>query len=367
MERIQINGFQLFSILFLFQLGSTILVGMAQAALQDAWITVGISLIAGCFLYYYVYAQLHKEYPNEPFTTYIRSIWGKYIGWFVGLVYLTFYIYDACRVLRDFEELLVISVYQSTSILVMGICMILCIMYAVSKGFEVFARVAELCFFIVLFVFLLIILFGFIGSLVNFKNLQPMLENGWKPVFHVVFPQTVTVAFGEAFTFTMIFPYANDKRTTVQKAGLLAIILSGLSLLIFTILLISILGADIVGRSSFPILTAVSYINIAGFIQRVDTLVIIIMVILGFIKISVFFFCAVYASADLFRVKQPNKLIYPIAIIIVVCSIVVAPNYTLHISEGRRVFPYYIGIPLETCIPLLLLITIWIKKKLKTT
>ncbi|MGG2064170.1 GerAB/ArcD/ProY family transporter [Bacillus sp. S14(2024)] len=365
MEQMKISGFQLFCMIFLFELGSAILIGMASTAMQDAWIVVLCGTLFGCMLSL-VYIKLHEAYPIALFTTYIRKIWGSYVGWTLGLFYVSSFIYGAARVLRDFEELLVISAYQSTSFLTIGACMILCIMYAIYKGFEVFARVAELCLFLILFVLLIIIALEFVGGLVQFQNLQPTLENGWKPIFKALFPTSVTFPFGEMVVFTMFFPYLNHQNAA-KKITIATVAVSGIILMVFTIINISILGTEGMVRSSFPILSAVSYINIAGFIQRIDILVIIIMVILGFFKIALYFFGAVIGSADLFRVKQPKQLIYPIGVMIVICSVIIAPNYIVHLHEGLRVVPYYISLPAQVVIPVLLLATVWIKKKIKAT
>lgn len=365
MEQLKINGFQLFCVIFLFELGSAVLVGLAKTAMQDGWITVGLATICGLILYL-IYAKLYRTYPAVPLTNYIRKIWGNYIGWIIGLIYVISYIYSASRVLRDFEELLVTSAYSATSLLTVGICMLLCIMYAVYKGFEVFARVAELCFFIMFLVLFAIILLEFTGGLIHLENLQPILEHGWQPVFKALFPTSLTFPFGEMIAFTMILPYVHNQNTA-KRAGIAAVTASGLYFVLFKVINVSILGADIVLRSAFPMLIAVSYINVANFVQRLEALVIISMVVLGFIKVAIYFFCAVIGSADLFHVKQSRKLIYPIGCIILVSSIVVAPNYVAHINESLKVVTYYLALPLQIVIPILLLITVWIKKKIKTT
>ncbi|MGF9963384.1 GerAB/ArcD/ProY family transporter [Bacillus rhizoplanae] len=195
---------------------------------------------------------------------------------------------------------------------------------------------------------------------------QKINQNIIEPILKALFPTSLTFPFGEMITFTMIFPYLNYQNLA-KKVGIAAVAFSGLNLMIYTIINISIVGAESVIRSSFPILNATSYINIAGFIQRIDMLVIIVMVIFGFFKISLYFFCAVMGSADLFRVKQPKQLIYPIGVMIVICSVIIAPNYIVHLHEGLRVVPYYISLPAQVVIPVLLLATIWIKKKIKAT
>ena len=244
--------------------------------------------------------------------------------------------------------------------------MVACVMYASYKGLEVFFRISELCLFIILFILLLLLIFESASGIINLNHLRPILEHGWYPVFKALFPSTVTFPFGEMMAFTMLLPYFN-KKEKVKKVGITAIALSGLCLTIFTFINIAIVSVDIAERSTFPFLTAVSYINIANFIQRLDIVVIISMVILGFVKITVFFFCALIGTADLFRVKQPKKLIYPMGIIVLVTSILIADGYIEHIHEGLIVVPYYVHLPSQIVLPVLLLVIAWIKKKVKST
>lgn len=361
MEQAKINGFQLFSVIFLFELGSALLLGLGAGAQQDAWMVVIMGILFGCGLYL-VFSKLYNLYPSLPLTQYLRKILGRYLGWGIGLLYVIYFLYISSRVLRDFEELLVISAYRESTRLTIGIIMMGCVMYAVYKGLEVFFRISELCFFLIIIMLLLLILFEFASGIVKFDHLRPVLENGWKPVLKAFFPTTMTFPFGEMITFTILLPYLN-KQEKAKKVGIIGIIISGMFLLIETLLNIAIEGADIYTRSAFPILTAVSYINIAEFIQRLDTLVIISMVILGFVKITVFFFCATIGTADLFHIKQPKILIYPVGIIVLVSSIIMAPNDIEHLNEGLKVVPYYLHLPMQVGIPILLLIIALIKQK----
>jgi len=362
MEQVKVNGFQFFSVIFLFELGSAILVGMAGEARQDSWITILFGIASGCVLYL-IFTKLYTMYPALPLTSYLQKILGRYLGWLFGLMYVTYFMYIASRVLRDFEELLVIAAYRSETLLTLGIIMMVCVMYAIFKGIEVFFRISELCLFIIVFMLLFIILFEMASGIIKLQHLRPILEHGWRPLVSS-YPTTLTFPFGEMITFTMLLPFLN-KQEKAKKVGILAIVLSGLCLLLFTLLNIAITGADIASRSAFPILTAVSYINIAEFVQRLDTVVIISMVILGFVKITVFLFCAFIGTIDLFKIKHQKNLIYPMGIIVLVSSVIMAPNYIAHINEGLKIVPYYLHIPMQIVIPILLLVIALIKRKLK--
>jgi len=343
--------------------GSNLLLDIGKGAKQDVWIVNLLSTVFGCLLYF-VYISLYKKYPDISMTGYIRKIWGKYIGGAFSFCYIIYFIYLASRVLRDFEELLISSTYRRTSIITLGICMILVLIYGVHIGVESFARVACLCFAIIIVSLLILNIMFVLGGYTKLENLQPVLGKGWGTVWKELIPTGITVPYGELITFTMILPYLNKKGSAV-KIGLSAIIIGGISLTLNSIILLSVLGPDAVLRSNFPALTAVSYINIADFIERLDSLILVLMIILGFIKISIFFFCAIIGATDFFQMKPSPAFIYLVGGVIFFSSLMIAPNYQAHIDEGLKVVPYLLHLPLLIGIPILLLLTAYIKQKLK--
>ncbi|WP_176547180.1 endospore germination permease [Bacillus sp. AFS053548] len=363
-RKLSIGAYQFFSIIFLFEMGSATLVGIASGAMQDAWISVLTALVTGCLLLC-VYIKLFDLYPELPFTIYIQSILGKFAGKLLAMVYILYFIYIGARVLRDFEELLVITLYNASSLISIGILFMFLCMYAVFKGFEVFGRVCEFLFIVILFIMISIIGFEVIAGIIKTDNLRPVLETGWKTIIKEAYPLTVTFPFGEMIVFTMILPYLR-KPDYAWKVGIPGLIFAGLVLTLLTMLNICVLGANTLVRATYPILTAISYINIADFIQRLDSVVVIVIAVGGFIKITVFFFCAIIGAADLFKVKKSDTLTYPIAVIIVICSVWMAPDYLEHYKEGLDIVPYYLHIPLQIVIPTVLLVIAVIQKKAKT-
>ncbi|MDM5212442.1 GerAB/ArcD/ProY family transporter [Peribacillus sp. NJ4] len=363
MPKIKIDGLQLFCMMVIFMFGSNLLLDIGKGAKQDVWIVNLLSTLFGCLLYF-VYISLYKKYPDLPLTGYVRKIWGKYIGGVFSFGYIIYFVYLASRVLRDFEELLISSTYRRTSIITLGICMIFVLIYCVHLGVEAFARVACLCFAIIIVTLLILNIMFVLGGYTKLENLQPVLGNGWGLVWKELIPTGITVPFGELITFTMILPYLNKKSSAV-KVGLFAIIIGGVSLTLNSIILLSVLGPEAVLRSNFPALTAVSYINIADFIERLDSFILVLMIILGFIKISIFFFCAIIGAADLFQMKPSPIFIYLVGGVIFISSIMIAPSYQAHINEGLKVVPYLLHLPLLIGIPILLLLTAYIKQKMK--
>ncbi len=361
-EKLQIKPSQLFCSIILVQFGSALLLDVARDAKKDAWITLLLGALVGMVIYC-VYIGLFRYYPNVPLTTYVQKIWGTYLGWFVGLLYTVYFIYLASRVLRIFTELLVITSYPNTSILLMGILLILSTSYALMKGINALGRISTICLFFIFLIIFLIILGETFSDLYQFPRLLPVLENGWEPILNTLFPTVITEPFGEIIVFTMLLPFLSKKEKAL-KYGIFAIAVSGIYLAISSIIHLAILGETLTSTSSFPILASASLINIADFISRIGALIVFGTVILGFFKISIFFYCAVLGASHLFKIEQKNLLILPIGLIILFVSIASARSYIAHIYEGQSIAPYYLHLPFQIILPLLLLLTAIIKNRL---
>ncbi|WML44220.1 GerAB/ArcD/ProY family transporter [Neobacillus sp. PS3-40] len=363
MEKAKINGTQLFVLVVLFEMGSALVVGLATSAKQDAWIAVVLGMVGGAVLYL-IYHRLFMFYPDIPLTSYVQKITGKYIGRFIAFLYIIYFMYVSARVLRDFGELLTTTIYSSTPLFIINTLMILTIIYAIQKGFEVIARVGEL-FFILVYILAIggVLLVAFSG-LVHVDNLRPILENGVMPVLKITVGQTLTFPFGEMVVFTMLLPYLNEpKKAKLVCLG--GIILSGINITITTLVNIAVLGADLYARSPFPLLNTIGKIQIGNFIERLDVFFMLYLMVGGFFKITIFFYAALAGTADIFKFKSQKKLCFPIGLIILFASMTIASNYAEHAKEGLKVIPIYLHWPFQIIIPAILLIIAYFRNRKK--
>lgn len=124
---------------------------------------------------------------------------------------------------------------------------------------------------------------------------------------------------------------------------------------------IAVLGVDLTTRSQYPLLSLIQSIEVAGFLERLDVYFLFLLMIGGFIKISVFTYVAVTGTANVFNVKQPSRLAYPVGFVILLSSIIIASNFTEHMHEGLGAVPIYIHLPFQVIIPLLLLIIAFLR------
>ena len=361
MEKAKVSAIQLFALMFLFEMGTALVVSYGIGAKRDAWLAILLASGAGIVLFF-IHYSLFRQYPNLPLTGYARKIFGKYPGWIIGLLYILYFLYIAARNLREFGDILLTSTLPETPLLAILILFVLAICYVLSLGIEVLARTAEI--FIIVLVFI-----GFIGNLLVFlsgnldiRNLQPFLENGWKPILTTVFPLSISFPFGEMIVFTMLLPYLN-RPESVKKVWLSALISSGFALSWTTSLDIAVLGVEQVERSTFPLLSTIGKVNLMEFLQRLDAIVVLTLLITVFFKASIFFYSAVIGIVDLFKLKNHQQVVFPVGVILIFLSMVIASDFAEHMEEGLVITGYYLHIPFLMIIPLLMLVVSLIRNR----
>ena len=365
MEQAKISGYQLFVLIFLFLIGSAIWVPLATEAKQAAWLAVLIGTLVGLLLFG-MYYTLYRYYPDQVLTEYIQDLTGGIVGRILVFLYIVYFIYNAARVLRDFGETLLTFAYPNIPLFVANAVFILVIMYAVRKGIEVLARTGELLFFLENLLFIIFVLLVVITGMIDFSNFRPLLENGALNIAKAGLLENSFFPFGEVFVFTMIFPYLKSS-SNLMKIGIGAVFGVGLFLAFVTALNISVLGVHLIERSQFPFLTLIQSIELADFIERLDVYFLLKVILGSFLKVSIYTYAAVMGTTNLIKFKEPSQLAYPIAIVILLVSIIIASSYTEHIKEGLEVVPIFVHFPFQVIIPALLLLIAFIKHgKLKS-
>ncbi|MGR6001770.1 GerAB/ArcD/ProY family transporter [Bacillus cereus] len=349
---------QLFCLMLLFQLGS-IGINFGGHIGKDAWISLTLGTIEGSVLFI-LYYMLHKQYPTLTYEQILQYILGKWLGTLLCLLYVFYYIYIGSRVIRDFTEILTLHILYETPSWFISSTLVLVVSYAGYKGLHTTARVGMILlklFFILWFLFALGV---FLSHLFHISNLQPITPQKWRPVVRNILP--LTIPYGGMITFLTLFSstFPKDK---IFKKGVWSILVSGSLLIATTILNIGVLGGKITQELTFPLLTSSSLIKIENFIQRLEPLAIILLIIGVFFKVFIFHYSACLSITQIIQYKR-IYVIPIISLLMVTLAIFGASNNVTHFYIGFHLLPYYIHIPLQIILPLFLLgISLTCKKK----
>lgn len=284
----KISLWQLAVLIFIFEIGSVAVVGVGNESKQDAWLAVAIATGIGiCLISFYMF--LLKKLPGKNIFEIFTFCFGKWFGKVISFLYVLYFVYIASRVLRDFGELITTVIFETTPIEVVMITMMMVICYMLYLGLEVFGRTAEV---FLPYVFSFILLIGIailLSGEMEFENLQPVLAEGFGPIMKHIFPKLLTFPFGELVAFLVIIPAVThfDK---ARKVSIIAVLMSGFIIMYQRFIAIVTLGPKQLERTVFPLLSAAREISLLQFIERVD-LIVVFIVMFGIItKVSVFFY-----------------------------------------------------------------------------
>ncbi|MCM3545740.1 GerAB/ArcD/ProY family transporter [Priestia megaterium] len=352
MEKAKLSVIQLFALMFIFEMGTALVVSYGTNAGKDAWLAILLALCGGIVLFY-IFHFLYRQYPNLLFTGYIREIFGKYLGRIVGLLYCLHFLYICGRNVRELGDLLVSSTLSETPLLAINLTLVLVICYVIHLGIEVVGRTAEVFMVVLLLLGAAGNFFVLVSGDVDFHQIRPFLERGWKPIFTTAFPHLLIFPFGEMIAFTMLLPYLNRPQLA-KRAWLAAMISSGVILSWTVLLNTSVLGIDVMQRSVFPTLTAVGKVNLFDFIERLDAIVVFTLLITVFFKASIYLYAAVLGIADLFKLKTYRQILLPIGTIVIFLSLTMASSFSEQGEEGF--LNHYLSLALLIVVPMLMLV-----------
>lgn len=357
-----LSASQTWSLLLLFQIGSNVVFGFAAGAKQDAWIAAILSGCCGLALVW-MYSKLYEWHHGNNWITIQQAVFGKWLGKFIGVLYIIAFTYVAGRVLRDFGELTITYLLPDTPLEIPIVLFLFVIGYGCSAGLERLARLAELC--IPLVILYLLIQYVFVLTtdidIIDFQLLQPV-ANDWKKILTSVFPLGITVPFGETIAFAFFWHYsipAKQYRTVILSA---AACTTGVFIL-FDLFAVAVLGPDMFSRSLYPLITTFQMISFADFIENLDPLVVTNFLIGGFFKISIFIYAVCTGVTTLFGIKNHRAAVLPVCLLVWILSIFMTSNISSHIFVGLKWVPWVMWIPLFIVIPLLLFIMTWLKRK----
>jgi spore germination protein KB len=215
-------------------------------------------------------------------------------------------------------------------ILVAVICLIRC-------GVSVIGKCAEMLFPFVLFLF--IVGFSALIPLMQIANIKPMLEFGAKPLLHSGI-QLLAFPYLEAVLF-LFFAHHLPSPQKWKKAVLHSALLSGTLFFIVTFLVITTLSASVTADLTYPSYFVIRTISFADFYERFEILISVLWYITIFFRMTFFLFVTVSGLNGFFGMKDSTSLLIPLALIGLVLSKLLFPNY-VSVIQAFDTWQFYV-------------------------
>jgi spore germination protein KB len=363
-EKENISLSQLLTLLINFLLGSAIVVGVGGEAKNDAWLAIALGGLIGIGIitlnHFFV-----LRFPDMNIFQVFEFCLGRKVTILITFIYIVYFCYISARVIRDFGELMATAILPNTPIEIMSLTFCLLMGYSMYLGIEVLARTSEIFTpYIFVFILLLAIFLLSTGEL-EFGRIQPILAEGFMPVIKTAFTDLIFFPFGELVAFSVIYASVTNKKYSL-RVSIVGVGVATILLIISSLLMIVTLGVDSVERSNFPLLSTARVVSIGKIIERIDALVVFMIMLGVFIKGSMFFYGGLKGLEFIFNLPY-RYFALPVAMIISLISVLVSVDFADHIQEGIQMVPYYLHLPLQHVVPfILILLVLWKQRKGKS-
>ncbi|MDA8212624.1 MAG: endospore germination permease [Clostridia bacterium] len=329
----------------------------AQEARQDGWLSALVFSTLFALLVAVICTSLGLRFPGRTVIQYSPEILGRFLGKLAGLGYIFFFIHINSIIVREFGDFLTTVFLPDTPIDIFVATLLLLGASAVRNGLEVIARMNQFVFPLLLFSYMLIIVL--VARDMDLHNLLPVLEGGIGPVLKGSF--SLSAFRGEVCLILMLLPSLNNSKeatlTTVK-----AVIWIGILLTVDTVATLAVFGPDITSVQVFPFLNLARYISLGNFVERIESLVILIWVAGVVVKVSLIYYVAALAAAQWFNLREYRPVVLPIGMLIGVLSIIGFSNSRELVEFIAKIWPPY-GFSFELILPTVLLLAAMLRKK----
>lgn len=332
---------------------------MARAVGQDTWISMSIGFIAGA-LVMIVMAYLSSQFPGKTIVQITGELWGRASGVIIGILLIGFFItaFGVCA------NVLIIhaSAYflpQTPFIVLCLIFTLLCI-YAVYLGIEVIARYA---FFGIVSIILMDALM-MLGGIEDFNliNLLPLMDRGLLADIAssiYIFGDVALAVLAAGFLYPIL-----DSREKSISLSFWAMVAGGVVVLVWPVFEAAVIGPEVMGRYVLCCMEQARATELTRYFPRFEIIMVSLFTAGCVVQSAVMAYCAKAAIRQVVRTDKDSYVIIWLALILVVVTYFIGVDNN-HYSEFL-VYPWaQISSALGIGLPSLLLLTAWIRGKLK--
>lgn len=358
MEYGKISGRQTFYILIVLIIFTAIMflpTVTAQIAGRDAWLVPLMATVPSLYIVLVIFA-LWKKSPCQTIFQYLETILGVWPGKLVGIFYLFFFLHTNDIIIREFSELLSISVFPRTPPVIFHALMLMLCAWGVRGGLEVLARTIELLIPKVIFAFGVIFILVIIKEM-DFRNFQPVLANGVAPILKATLAPEAWL--GEVILLGMLLPYLvkpeEGKRSTIWAMVFVGLFLSA------TAFINTAVFGSFTAHLTLPTFELFRNISL-GFFQRIEALIVAMWIVGLFAKIALFYYVFVLGTAQLAKLRDYRPLVLPSGALLTFLSMQTTENSVQLVAYATHVWPYFAMI-FEYLIPTIILVVSTIKTR----
>lgn len=289
---------------------------------RDAWLTVPAMLLlyAPVMLLYW---KLADQMSGRPMHKHMDALFGRAIGPTLTVVYVIGFAYaNFVMTLRNLGDFYTNAIVPRMPMEAVIFLMLIAVYAAIRSGLPTIGRSAEILFFVIPVLYLLVT-FTLLPT-THLGKLQPVFENGWKPIVHGAIPM-LAFPYAETSLFLSLVPYMQEAKQWKRAIAGSAVI-TGMMYLFMLVHVIAVLSAEVAVNLTYPTYFVVRTISIVEFIERFEILVAVLWYVSMFYRLCLLMFVTSHEIAGALRLRDPDSLLIPLMMIALVMALTIWPN-----------------------------------------
>ncbi|WP_025679435.1 GerAB/ArcD/ProY family transporter [Paenibacillus polymyxa] len=322
----------------LYQIGSAYLVlpaAITAAAKQDAWLSIPVSL-GFHLLLIPLYTSIARQIQGKSFVEHLRCLFGP-LGGTISIVFIFFFPFLVfIMTLRNLGDFITIAIMPETPPDAIYFIMLIVIYFAVRSGPVVIGRCAEILFFFLLVLYLLVRITLLPESKID--NVLPIFEYGLNPIVLASF-NLFAFPYLEAFLYLFFAQYIPDPKKW-RKTVITSALISGGMYFLMVLQIIAVMSEGVVSNLTFPTFFINRTISSGEFLQRFEIFVAVFWFVTIFFRLALLLYVSAQGLADAFRLRNANALLVPLILIAIAMVHSIWPNMQF-INKFFSVWPFY--------------------------
>ncbi|GLB60178.1 spore germination protein [Cytobacillus sp. NCCP-133] len=322
-KEFQISPFLVFFLIHSVQLGVGVFGfqrTIMKSAGNDSWMTVIGAGIAVSMIIWIMYLLLNRH--QKDLIGIHRDLFGKWIGGFLSLIWIVYWLLIGIIVLRSYIEIVQVWLFPMINMITFCIILLILVYYCVTGGFRI---VTGISFLGVLIPFYIFFTFLFPIEYIHFRNLLPVWNHSVKEL--TLATKDMLLSYLGFSTLLIYYPYLKHPKKS-QKWAHLGNLLTGVIYLFILIISIGFYSENQISRHTWATLSMWKIVELP-FVERFEYIGITswILIILPNICLSVW--AATKGVQTIFHIKQKKVVIVSVVILFILLGSTVA-------IEGRE-------------------------------
>ncbi|MGR6129981.1 GerAB/ArcD/ProY family transporter [Paenibacillus sp. SER-28] len=322
----------------LYQIGSAYLVLPAvitAVAKQDAWLSIPVSL-GFHLLLIPLYASIARQMQGKSFVEHLRCLFGP-LGGTISIVFIFFFPFLVfIMTLRNLGDFITIAIMPETPSDAIYFIMLIVIYFAVRSGPAVIGRCAEILFFFLLVLYLLVRITLLSDTTID--NVLPIFEYGLNPIVLASF-NLFAFPYLEAILYLFFAQHIPDPKKW-RKTVITCALISGGMYFFMVLQIIAVMSEGVVSNLTFPTFFINRTISNGEFLQRFEIFVAVFWFVTIFFRLALLLYVSAQGLADAFRLRSANSLLVPLILIALAMVHSIWPNMQFLI-KFFSVWPFY--------------------------